>query len=105
MEYTIDIKDFCGKNIVTRDDGEKVRFSIEKKWDNVDKIKIDFGNILVASVSFFDEIFGQLTLNHSRNEFTNKVVVENIQDYDRDLLNDILRSRYRQKKLKQEDQT
>ena len=105
MEYKIEIKDFCGKNIVTRDDGEKVRKWIEGKWENTGKIRIDFGNILVASVSFFDEIFGQLALKHSRNEFANKIIVENIQEYDRDLLNDILRSRFREKELKPEDQT
>lgn len=105
MEHIIDIKEFCGKNIVTRDDGKKVRDLIESKWDTVDKIKIDCGNILIASVSFFDEIFGQLAFKHSRSEFTEKIVVENIQEYDRALLNDILRSRFRQKELKLEDQT
>lgn len=104
MDYKIDIKEFCGKNIVTRDDGEKVRDVIENQWNNADKIKINFGNILVASVSFFDEIFGRLVLKYSRSELTKKIFVENIQDYDRALLNDILRSRFRQKELKPEDQ-
>ena len=105
MEYKIDIKEFCGKNIVTRDDGKKVRDLIVDNWNNVDKIKIDFGNVLVASVSFFDEIFGPLALKYSRSELIDKIIMENIQEYDRALLNDILRSRFRQKELKLEGET
>ncbi|MDR3626497.1 MAG: STAS-like domain-containing protein [Ignavibacteriaceae bacterium] len=100
MEYIINIKKVCGKNIVTRDDGKKVRDLIELQWTLIDKIKIDFGNVLVASVSFFDEIFGRLALKYSRSELTEKIIMENIQEYDRALLNDILRSRFRQQELK-----
>jgi hypothetical protein len=104
MENKIDIKQFCGKNIVTRDDGKIVRDLIEDHWNKVNKIEIDFGNVLVASVSFFDEIFGKLATKYSRSELTDKIIMENIQDYDRALLNDILRSRFRQKELNPEGQ-
>src|SRR3989339_626742 len=99
MEMLIEIKDICGKNVVTRDDGKKVRDLILNHWDDSDRIKIDFGNVLVASVSFFDEIFGKLAFEHSRNELASKLEFLNIQDFDRALLNDILISRLRQKGL------
>ncbi len=91
--------------MVTRDDGKKVRDMIESQWSDSDKIKIDFGNVLVASVSFIDEIFGQLALKYSRSEVTDKIVIENMQDFDRALLNDIMRSRFQEKELKTQDQT
>lgn len=102
MDYTINIIETCGKNVVSRDDGKRVRSLIENKWTAVDKIKINFGNVLIASVSFFDEIFGQLAFEYSRAELTDKIVVENIQEYDRALLNDILRSRFREKEVQAE---
>ncbi len=99
MESVINIIEFCGKNVVTREDGEKVHDLILSKWNNAEKIKIDFGNVLIASVSFFDEIFGRLAFEYSQNELTSKIQVVNIQDFDRALLNDIFRSRLRQKNM------
>ncbi|MFA5832157.1 MAG: STAS-like domain-containing protein [Bacteroidota bacterium] len=96
----INIIDICGKNVVSRDDGKKVHDLIKDYWNTSQKIKINFGNILIASVSFFDEIFGRLAFEYSRSELTSKIDVENIQDFDRALLNDILRSRLREKELK-----
>lgn len=99
METKININLFCEKNVVTRDDGKKVHDFITSKWSESDKIGIDFGNVLIASVSFFDEIFGKLAFEYSRSELTNKLQLVNMQEYDRALLNDILRSRFRQKEL------
>jgi hypothetical protein len=90
---------FCEKNVVTRDDGKKVHDFIVSKWSESEKIRIDFGNVLIASVSFFDESFGKLALEYSRTELTAKLQPVNIQEYDRALLNDILRSRFRQKEV------
>jgi len=104
MDYTINIIETCGKNIVTRDDGKVVHDLIVNQWDRVDAIKIDFGNVLIASVSFFDEIFGQLAFEYSRNDLTRKIHVDNIQKFDRALLNDIMRSRLRQQEYKPETQ-
>jgi len=98
----INIIETCGKNIVTRDDGKVVHDLIIDQWNKVDTIRIDFGNVLVASVSFFDEIFGQLALEYSRGELTKKIDVDNIQEFDRALLNDIIRSRLRQREYKTE---
>ncbi len=99
MEFYINIIERCGKNVVTRDDGKTVHDLIIDQWDRAEKIKIDFGNVLVASVSFFDEIFGKLAFEHDRNELTAKLQFVNIQEFDRALLNDIIGSRFRQKEL------
>lgn len=104
MEQTINIIELCQKNVVTRADGKKVHDLIAEKWNNAEKIKIDFGNVLIASVSFFDEIFGRLAFEYSRSELTSKIHLENIQEFDRNLLNDILRSRFRQSELEKEKQ-
>lgn len=99
MEKVVNIIEFCGKNVVSREDGKKVHDLIVAQWNSAEKIKIDFGNVLIASVSFFDEIFGRLAFEYSRNELTSKIQVVNIQDFDRALLNDIFRSRLRQKNM------
>lgn len=101
-EVKININDTCGKNVVTREDGRKVHDLILSHWNNVDKIQIDFGNILVASVSFFDEIFGKLAYEYSRTELTSKLHPVNIQEFDRAMLNDIMVSRFRQKELQEQ---
>lgn len=89
----------CEKNVVTRDDGKKMHDYIVSNWAQSDSIIIDFGNVLIASVSFFDEAFGKLAFEYSRGELTRKLRPVNIQEFDRALLNDILRSRLRQKEL------
>ena len=101
-ELIININDICGKNVVTRDDGKKLHDEILSHWKNVDKITIDFGNVLVASVSFIDEIFGKLAFEYGRNDLTSKLHFVNIQEFDRALLNDILKSRLRQKEVEQQ---
>jgi hypothetical protein len=98
-DFSINIKDVCGRNIVTRDDGKKVHDLIIGQWKESEKIKIDFGNVLIASVSFIDEIFGKLAFEFDKQEVGSKLQMLNIQEYDRALLNDILVSRYKQKEL------
>ena len=46
-----------------------------------------------------DEAFGKLALKHSKEDLQKKLKFEDIVDYDRALLNDILHSRFRQKEL------
>jgi hypothetical protein len=99
METQININSYCEKNVVTREDGKKVHDYIVSKWVDSEKIEIDFGNVLIASVSFFDEIFGKLAFEYTRNELTSKLQPVNMQEFDRALLNDILKSRLRQKEL------
>ena len=95
----IDIRKLCGKKTVTRADGARIHEILSGNWDEVNVFHIDFGNILVASVSFMDEAFGQLALKYSKEELQAKMRFENTVDYDRALLNDILYSRFRQKAL------
>ncbi|MEX0736055.1 MAG: STAS-like domain-containing protein [Bacteroidota bacterium] len=98
-DFQINIIEFCGKNVVTRDDGKKVHDLIIIHWKESDKIEIDFGNIPIASVSFMDEIFGKLAFEFDRREIASKIQLKNLQEFDRALLNDILSSRYKQKEI------
>ncbi len=93
----INIKSTCGKNIITRDDGEIIRDIIFESWGKEDKIVLDFKNIQIASVSFIDEAFGMLANGYSRNEMKSKLEFQNMDVYDKQLLNDILISRFKQK--------
>ena len=92
----INLKRECGKKTITRKDGEHIKFLITDSWEKEKKITIDFSNLLVASVSFIDEAFGKLAFNFRKEELTQKLSFENIKDYDKALLNDILISRYKQ---------
>jgi len=95
----INIRSMCGKKTVTRDDGEKINKILSEKWGEESTFDIDFDNLLVASVSFMDEAFGTLALEHSKEDLQKKLKFSNIIDYDRGLLNDILYSRFHQKVL------
>jgi hypothetical protein len=93
------INDICGKRTVTRADGRKLSQIILDNWRKTDKIEIDFGHLLIASVSFMDEAFGALGLKFTQNQIVTKISVRNITPQDRQLLNDIMRSRFRQRQL------
>lgn len=95
----IDIKTTCGKQTVTRDDGERIQHILSDNWDKEKIFEIDFDNILVASVSFMDQAFGKIALNYEKSSIQSKLNFKNILDYDKALLNDIFRSRFRQKEL------
>jgi len=97
----INLKKECKNQTITREEGGKIKNLINNAWDKENKIIIDFGNILIASVSFIDEAFGKLAFDHSKETLKGKLDFKNMQDYDRALLNDILTSRYRQKDLGQ----
>lgn len=97
--YRINLKETCGKQTVTRKDGQAVADMISKNWNKEEKITIDFSNIQIASVSFFDQAFGMLAFNYNKDELKQKLNFENLDDYDRALLNDILISRFHQKEL------
>jgi len=95
------LKDMCAKQTITRNDAGVISRMIKGAWDREDKINIDFGNILIASVSFLDEAFGKLAFDYSKELLTQKLSFNNMEEYDRALLNDILISRYHQKELGQ----
>jgi hypothetical protein len=95
----IDLKKICKKKTITRKDGEKIKSIILEAWDKEKMIRIDFNNILIASVSFIDEAFGKLAFDYPKEALRKKLSFENIEKYDKALLNDILLSRYKQSDL------
>lgn len=92
----LNIKEICGTNTVTRSDGKKIHQFLLDHWNNSGVIEVDFGNLVIASVSFLDEAIGQLALRFNRNELTSKLKLRRISSRDKRLLNDIFISRYRQ---------
>ena len=95
----INIKQVCQKKTVTRTDGEKIYTLLTQAWDTEEVFSVNFGNILIASVSFMDEAFGKLATQYTKEELQAKLKFENIVEYDRALLNDVLLARLRQKFL------
>lgn len=96
MGMTINLKEKCGKMTISRQDGRVVADLISDGLKKHESITIDFDNIMIASVSFFDEAFGKLAFKYPKEVLKKKLVFEKIDKYDRALLNDILLSRYRQ---------
>jgi len=96
----ISIKEICGKNTVSREDGKKINKLIREHWNKEQVIEVDFGNMIIASVSFMDEAIGLLAIDYSRDELVTKLRLMNITPEDKNLLNDILISRYKQDQLK-----
>lgn len=95
----INLKEEYGKQTITREDGLVIANRLEKAMGKKNKITIDFNNILIASVSFFDEAFGKLAFKYPKEVLIRKLGFENMEPFDRALLNDILISRYHQKEL------
>jgi hypothetical protein len=95
----IDLKAEYGKQTISRDDGKIVANRLVDAMGKEEEIVIDFSNILIASVSFFDEAFGKLAFKYSKEILAKKLTFKNIEDFDKALLNDILISRYHQKEL------
>lgn len=96
----LNIEQVAGKNTVSRDDGKIIYEKIKKLWKTNDQILVDFGDLVIASVSFMDEAFGHFALEYPREELRKKLKLLHINDYDRALLNDIILSRVRQRNLR-----
>lgn len=90
------IKDLCGASTVTRADGKKIHQFLLDHWEKARTIEVDFGNLVIASVSFLDEAIGQLALRFQKRELASKLKLQRISPRDKRLLNDIFISRYRQ---------
>jgi hypothetical protein len=101
----INVNKICKKKTVSRDDGEKINKILGENWDKASSFHIDFNNVLVASVSFMDEAFGKLALHHTKETLQRKLKFQNMLDYDRALLNDILFSRFRQKEIERKERS
>ncbi len=93
----VNLKTKCGTQTISRENGLVIANILIDAIEKEDKVVIDFSNILVASVSFFDEAFGKLAFKYPKEVLARKLVFENIKDFDKALLNDILISRYHQK--------
>lgn len=95
----LNIEQMAGKNTVSRHDGKILYEKIKELWETNDQVLVDFGNLVIASVSFMDEVFGHLALEYPRDELRKRLKLLHINDYDRALLNDIILSRVRQRNL------
>jgi hypothetical protein len=91
----IEVKKELGSDIVTRDHGKRLRHLILREWGNAPVI-VDFDGLRVNSVSFFDESFGQLALEHRKEELLKHVRFEGLDDFDSALVQDIVSSRSRE---------
>lgn len=98
-EFYLNIKKMAGTDTVSREHGRKIRKIIEQLFKIKDKITIDFSNLSVASPSFIDEAFAKLLLKYSLDELRAKLSFVNMTDFDRALLNDLVRARIREREL------
>jgi len=98
-EFYIDIKKTAGTDTVSREHGKKIRIIIERLLKIKDRITIDFSNLSIASPSFIDEAFAKLLLKCSLDELRDKLSFINITEFDRALLNDLVRARIREREL------
>jgi len=92
------ISEFCGSNHVTRADGARLRGEVEAHWNDAEPLVLDFSELRIASVSFFDESLGLLAAKHPVEELAAKVKVINIDPQDRSLLNSIVSSRAKERR-------
>lgn len=97
---TMSIKDQFGSDTIKREHGARLRTFLESNWDQTDVVEIDFGNIKIASASFFDEAIGKLvfdednpTASKSVDEIKGKILPKNLDPNDRVLLNDVILDR------------
>lgn len=98
-EFHLDIKKVAGTDTVSREHGRKIRKRIELFLKIKDRITIDFSNLSIASPSFIDEAFAKLLLKYSLEELKEKLLFINMTDFDRALLNDLVRARIREREL------
>lgn len=94
----LNISTYCARR-VTRGDGAHLRHAIENAWSADEPVVLDFAGVTIASVSFLDEALGLLAREHSLQELTKRVKVENMVPADRALLNAIVTSRARERGL------
>lgn len=98
----LNVATLCGARRVTREDGRVLREAILQHWTEAETVTLDFNGVRIASVSFFDESLGLLARQHPLDEIRRRVRVENMDPADRRLLNDIVQSRSRERRLEQD---
>ena len=98
-EFHLEIKKIAGTDTVSREHGRKIRKFIEQLLKVKDRITVDFSNLSIASPSFIDEAFAKLLLKYSLEELKEKLLFINMTEFDRALLNDLVRARIREREL------
>lgn len=98
-EFHVDIKKMAGTDTVSREHGRKIRKRIELFLKIKDRITIDFSNLSIASPSFIDEAFAKLMLKYPLDEIRTKLSFVSMTEFDRALLNDLVRARIRERAL------
>lgn len=101
-EFYIDIKRMAGTDTVSREHGRKIRKIIEQLLKVKDKLTVDFSSLSIASPSFIDEAFAKLMLKYPLDEIRQKLLFVNMTEFDRALLNDLVRARIRERTLLEE---
>lgn len=101
-EFYIDIKRMAGTDTVSREHGRKIRKIIEQLLKVKDKLTVDFSSLSIASPSFIDEAFAKLMLKYPLDEIRPKLLFVNMTEFDRALLNDLVRARIRERTLLEE---
>jgi hypothetical protein len=98
-EFYLDIKRVAGTDTVSREHGRKIRKILELRLRLKNKIIIDFSSLSIASPSFIDEAFAKLMLKYPLDEIRAKLSFVNMTEFDRALLNDLVRARIRERTL------
>lgn len=98
-EIYIDIQERAGTNTVSREHGRRIRKIIELHFKLNHRITIDFSNLSIASPSFIDEAFAKLLLKYPLDDVRNNLSFVNMTEFDRALLNDLVRARIRERNL------
>lgn len=98
-EYYLDIKKKAGTDTVSREHGKEIRKIIELHFKLKHRVIIDFSNLTIASPSFIDEAFAKLLLKYSLVDIRDKLSFINMTEFDRALLNDLVRARIRERDL------
>lgn len=93
----IDIRETLGNDIVTRPHGERLRELVQNVINAGEQVTVDFGGLLVTSVSFFDEAFGTIAREIGHEGFAQVIRFEGIDPFDLALVNDIVLSRSRER--------
>jgi hypothetical protein len=94
----IEVKKELGNEVITRQQGKRLRDLILSAWSNP-PIIVDFHGLRINSVSFFDECFGQIALTHSEQELR-KIESRGLEKFDAALLKDIVASRLNESQKK-----
>jgi hypothetical protein len=90
----IEVKKELGNDLVTRQQGKRLREMILAAWSDP-PVVLDFQGLKINSVSFFDECFGQLALVYGEKDLK-RIESRGLEKFDSALLQDIVTSRLKE---------